>query len=128
MMSMGLKFPFWTPMVKAEAKPDDFEIHTKMLNGKNLPEVIKGVESSIELEKYLLITIVNHSGKKAWFDLEVTGKNNKNVWLKFKVNDLPPSNRMRTPIHYLEYLGSPVAPDEPEETDFRYDIKNLYFG
>lgn len=130
MMSMGFKFPFWTPMVKAEAKPGDFEIHTRMLNGKNLPEFVKGAEASDELIKYLLVSIVNHSGKKAWFDLEITGKNNQNVWTKFTVNDLPTSNRMRTPVYYLQYIGAPVGIGEAnaEETDFKYEIKKLYFG
>lgn len=125
MTAMGF---FWKPMTKAKAKPGDFEITIKMLNGKNLPEFVKGVEPSDVLEKYLLVSIVNHSRKVAWFDLEITGKNNPNVSLDFTVNRLPTSNVRRTPISYLHYIGSPVAPDEAEETEFKYEIKDLYFG
>lgn len=119
---------FWMPMLKGKAKPGDFEITVKMLNGKNLPEFVKGAEGSHELIKYLLVTIVNHSGKKAWFDLEITGKNNPNVFLDFTVKELPPCNVMRIPIAYLYFIGAPIPTDEAEETEFNFKIKKLYFG
>jgi hypothetical protein len=116
----------WKPMIESKAKPNDFEIQIKMLNGKNLPEVLKGVEGSIELEKYLLITIVNNSRKMAWFHLKIYGKN-PNVSAEFEIKRLPPSNKQRMPITYLIYIGAPLPPGIPDETEFTYEIKKLFF-
>ena len=121
---------FWKPMAKAKAKLGDFEIQAKMLNGKNLPEFFKGVEASSELEKYLLVSIVNYSGKMAWFKLKIRSKDNPNIKFDLDVNMLPPSNRTKTPIYYLNYIGAPagINDKDAEESQLSCEVKDLYFG
>ena len=117
----------WAASLKGDALQNQFDIETKIINGKDLPSYLKGVQQTNEGEKYLLVSIINNSKKMAYFTLHITSPNNASVSLDLQVDLSPPSNKLPTPIYYLHYIGSPVMFVPEEETKFEYKISDLTF-
>ncbi len=104
-----------------------FDVKFKVLNGITLAQAFKEVEPSNELEKYLLISIVNNSGKTAYLTLRVRSKLNPEIKLDIPINLLPPSNVMRMPIYFLQWLGGIDLTTPDDQVEITYEIKNLDF-
>lgn len=105
---------------------DKIHIELKLLNGRNLSEFLKGVEAVSELQKYLLVKIINKSEMNAFFKLKV-GSKNSSIREDFQFNLIPPNE---VPVYYVFYIGAPAsfAPESKEGGyDLNYEIQDLKF-
>ncbi len=125
-----LSFPMLSFSENASLKggnvKDKFEIQIKMLNGKNLPEYIKGVQLTDEGLKYLLITVVNKMEGAIYFKLKISSKNNPSVRLTLPISLLPGSFQEKIPVYYLHYIGGPMMVVTEEQTEFEWEIQDFF--